>query len=120
INDPEWKAKRDVDWPVFETWLVERYTSDEHRRLDESLARSKAFYDAGIIEILPPEFGFKNVGFYEALALHPKLSALALREIMSLSCYRNSSLKGAFYQRYLLKPRYVALIDKKVLPQDFI
>lgn len=118
-NDDEWKAERDAEWPIFEGWLVERYSFGEDRWLKESLDSSKIFYDTGVIDF-SAGLGFKNIGFYEALALHPCLDEISVREIMNLDCYGEKSLKGSFYQRYLLKTRYNSLIEKGVLPGDFI
>jgi len=119
-KDREWKKNRDKSWPIFERWLIKNYSASEDLFVDRCLENAKNFYDNGILDKSIEGNFVEAVGFRPALALHPEICDSSIRELMAFEGFKNQHLKGHFASYYLMKPRYISLIEQTVLPQNFI
>jgi len=119
-NDLEWKKNRDEYWSIFERWLIKNYSASEDLFVDRCLKNAKNFYDNGILDKSIEGNFVEAVGFRPALALHPKICDSSIRELMAFEGFKNQHLKGHFASYYLMKPRYISLIEQTALPQNFI
>lgn len=119
-SDLAWTNTRDERWPIFSQWLTDQFSQSSDRNLLESLKKSKAFYDTGLIDPPSSYSALNNVPYYAMLALHPDISERNVREILNLDNFKGFSLKGGFNKYYSLKQTYIYLLDKEVLPGHFM